>query len=279
MLDTVPRVSIIMLTYNRPQLIGRAIESVLEQDYPDWELLVVQDGSNEFTIRTMREWVLREDRIRYFHRDRGGNIADATNYGLRHARGEYGAILDDDDYWACADKLSRQVKFLDNHPDYAGCGGGVIVVDADGREQMRYLKPESDRAIRHRALWANPLAHGSGMYRLALLRDCGGYDATLEGFQDWDVWLKLGNRGLLYNIPDYLLCYQVWHGSGSFHASRGNTRSSIRIVKRHRRTYGGFAAALALAYAYHGYNHLPEWVRKSSYAFLSQAKKALFASR
>jgi glycosyltransferase involved in cell wall biosynthesis len=279
MLDRMARVSIVMLSYNRPQLIGRAIESVVEQDFADWELLVVQDGANEFTIRTMQEWMQRDGRIRHLRRDKGGNIADATNYGLERAQGDYIAILDDDDYWACPDKLSRQVRFLDEHADYAGCGGGVIVVDPDGREQMRYRKPEQDSEIRRRALMANPMAHGAGMYRLSLLRDLGLYDVSLEGFQDWDVWLKLGGRGKLYNFPDFLLCYRVWQGSGSFHSSRGNTRSAIRIVKRHRGEYAGYAAALAMAYAYHGYNHLPAGIRKSTYSLLSRAKKGLFSAR
>lgn len=279
MLEMMARVSIVMLTYNRPHLIGRAIQSVAEQEYTDWELLVVQDGANEFTIRTLAEWTRREPRITHLRRDKGGNIADATNHGLAHAKGEYVAILDDDDYWACPDKLRRQVDFLDAHPEYAGCGGGVIVVDPDGKEQMRYRKPENDEAIRKRALMANPMAHGAGMYRLALLRECGSYDVSLEGFQDWDVWLKLGRRGKLFNFPDYLLCYRVWQGSGSFHASRGNTRSSIRIVKRHRHAYAGYPLALAMAYAYHAYNHLPNWVRQMSYSLLSRAKKGLFSVR
>jgi glycosyltransferase involved in cell wall biosynthesis len=272
-----PRVSIVMLTFNRPLLISRALESVVDQDFTDWELLVVQDGSNEFTTRTMAEWTRRDPRIRYLRRDKGGNIADATNYGLRQAQGEYGAILDDDDYWACRDKLSRQVRFLDEHPDHVGCGGGVIVVDSDGREQMRYLKPESDEEIHRRALSANPLVHGAGLYRLATLRQCGLYDAGLEGFQDWDVWLKLGRKGKLYNFPDYFLAYRIWHGSGSFHSSKGNTRSAIRIVKRHRGEYPGFFQGLTLAYLYHFYNHLPEALRRSTYSFLSRTKKALFS--
>jgi glycosyltransferase involved in cell wall biosynthesis len=267
-----------MLTYNRPQLIGRAIESVIEQDFTDWELLVVQDGINEFTTRTMTKWTQCDPRIRYLRRDKGGNIADATNYGLAQARGEYVAILDDDDYWARADKLSRQVRFLDEHPDHVGCGGGVIVVDREGCEQMRYLKPERDEEIHKRALSANPLVHGTGVYRIEALRQCGLYDARLEGFQDWDVWLKLGQKGKLYNFPDYLLAYRIWHGSGSFHSSKGNTRSAIRIVKRHRGKYPGFLQGLMLAYLYHFYNHLPDALRRATYSFLSRAKKSLFSS-
>jgi len=65
----------------------------------------------------MEEWQKRDSRIRYFHRAIPGNIAEASNFGLANARGEYIAVLDDDDYWARPDKLSKQTDFLDRHPD------------------------------------------------------------------------------------------------------------------------------------------------------------------
>src|ERR1035438_3160471 len=137
-----PRISVLMLTYNRPQFIGAAIESILAQDFQEWELLVVHDGPNEEIPVVMREWQQRDSRIHYFRRLIPGNIAEASNFGLAHARGQYIAVLDDDDYWARADKLSKQAQFLDSHPDHCCCGGGVIVMDPAGREQMRYLRSE-----------------------------------------------------------------------------------------------------------------------------------------
>jgi glycosyltransferase involved in cell wall biosynthesis len=275
----VPRVSVLMLTYNRPQFIGRAIESILAQQFQEWELLVVHDGPNEEIPRVMEEWQKRDSRIHYFHRAVPGNIAEASNFGLDHARGEYIAVLDDDDYWARADKLSKQTDFLDRHPDYCCCGGGVIVVDPMGREQMRYLKPENDEQIKRRALMANPLAHSTTLYRREPALRIGGYDQSLAGFQDWDLWLKLGKTGKLYNFPEYFLHYRVWQGSGSFHQSKGNTESALRITRRHRDDYTGFPVAFTLALLYHAYAHLPVGVQRTSYSFLSRLKKAIFSHR
>jgi glycosyltransferase involved in cell wall biosynthesis len=274
-----PRASVLMLTCNRPQFIGMAIESVLAQDLPEWELLVVHDGPNQEIPRVMEEWQKRDSRIRYFHREKPGNIADACNYGLAQARGEYVAVLDDDDYWAVPEKLSRQLAFLDRNRDHAGCGTGVIVVDTEGREHMRYLKPERDEQIKRRALLANPLAHSSSVYRLEAACKVGGYDVSLAGFQDWDFWLKLGKTGKLYNFLEYLTCYRIWQGSGSFHQPKGNTQSALRITKRYRREYPGFAGAYTMALLYHAYAHMPVGVRKVSYSFLSRMKKAAFAQR
>jgi glycosyltransferase involved in cell wall biosynthesis len=274
-----PRVSVLMLTYNRPGFISKAIESILAQNCQDWELLVVHDGPNRETTAIMDEWCKRDSRIRYFHRPVPGNIADASNFALAHARSPYIAVLDDDDYWALPDKVTRQLDFLDSHPDYACCGGGVIVVDPEGREQSRYLKPERHEQITRRALMANPMAHSATMYRRDAALRIGGYDGTLAGFQDWDLWLKLGKTGKLHNLPDYLVCYRIWQGSGSFHQMKRNTESALCITRRHRKDYPGFPAAYSITLLYHGYAHLPVGLQRASYAFLSRLKKAVFAHR
>jgi glycosyltransferase involved in cell wall biosynthesis len=274
-----PRVSVLMLTYNRSQFIGNAIESILAQQFQEWELLVVHDGPNREIPVIMEQWQKRDPRIHYFHRAIPGNIAEASNFGLAHARGEYIAILDDDDDWADRDKLSKQVAFLDAHGDYCCCGGGVIVIDPAGREQMRYLKPEHDEQIKSRALMVNPLAHSTTMYRRDVALKCGGYDEGLAWFQDWDLWLKLGKLGKLYNFPEYFLHYRVWQGSGSFHQSKGNTQSALRITRRHRHDYSGFPIAFPMALLYHAYAHMPASVQRLSYSSLSQWKKAAFSHR
>jgi len=274
-----PTVSVLILTYNRPHLIGRAIESVIRQDYQEWELLVVHDGPDERTIDTMRKWQQRETRIRYLHRKEPGNIAEATNYGISQARGKYIAILDDDDYWAAPDKLARQVKFLEESPEYVACGGGAIVIDRNSVETMRYLKPENDQAIKSRALLANPMVHSTLLYRRAVALDLEGYNETLPGFQDWDFVLKLGKAGKLYNFPMFFSYYSLWHAGGSFQQQTKNTRSGIRIVWFHKRGYTHASVALGLVWLYHAYSHLPLFARKHSYDFLARLKKSKFSSK
>ncbi|MCS7314415.1 MAG: glycosyltransferase [Bryobacteraceae bacterium] len=274
-----PRISVIMLTFRRPQFIGRAIESVRAQLREDWELIAVQDGDHEPTTALLAGWARRDKRVRHFRRDKPGNIAEATNFALHRARGEYIAILDDDDYWAVPDKLDRQVAFLDRNPGYAACGGGAIVVDLEGRERLRYLKPETDAASGRPALNQNPIFPSCGFYRREAALAAGGYDESLAGFQDWDFWLRLGRTAKLYNLPDYLVYYQLWEGGGSFFAQRANTESALRIVRRHRRAYPGFAPAFAMALLYYFFARLPLPVRRFAYDPLSRLKKALFADR
>jgi glycosyltransferase involved in cell wall biosynthesis len=274
-----PLVSVLMLTCTRPQFLGRAIQSVIDQRLEDWELIVVQDGPSQQTAAAMEQWAEHDPRIRHFHRDRGGNIANACNYGLARACGQYVAVLDDDDYWVAADKLVKQVAFLNSHPDYAGCGGGMTVMDENENVQMSYLKPEQDDEIRARALCANPMTHSTTMFRRSLGDRIGYYDESLAGYQDWDFWLRLGRLGKLYNFPEVFARYTLWSGGGSFQQQRRNALSAVKIVFRHRTEYRGVTGALALVLMQLAYAYLPASVRKSSFSFLSRRKKAIFAMR
>jgi glycosyltransferase involved in cell wall biosynthesis len=275
----VPVVSVLVLTMDRPQYVERAIESVRSQTFQNWELLIVQDGNNESVTRAIEACKQGDRRIRHFIRDRRGNIADANNFGLVRARGEYIAILDDDDFWCDPHKLAIQVRFLNEHPGIVGCGGGAICINQKGEETFRYLKPESDEDIKRHALKANPMVHSTLMYRREVAHKLGYYDASLQGFQDWDLVLKLGQSGKLYNFPKYFLNYQMWDGSSSFGAQRQNTRSALRIVHRHRERYNDFGVAIGLAYLYYLYARIPAPIKKYTFGPLSRMKKALFSAK
>jgi glycosyltransferase involved in cell wall biosynthesis len=264
-----------MLTYNRPMKIERAIASVCSQSFQDWELLIIQDGVNPQTAAIVSAWAAKEPRIRYFARGTVGPIAEASNYGLARARGEYVAILDDDDAWSVSDKLARQIAFLDENPEYAACGGGYILIDQEGHQRGIFLKPEQDEAIRSRALLANPIANSTAVFRRIL----GGapvlYDRALRGYADWDFWLATGAAGKLYNFPCVFAHYTLWEGGGSFRQHKVNARSGVSIVLKHRRRYCSFGLAFPLAVLQYGYACLPQSIRRFSYHTLSAFKKTL----
>jgi glycosyltransferase involved in cell wall biosynthesis len=264
-----------MLTYNRPQKIGRAIASVRAQTFEDWELIIVQDGDNPETHQLLAEWLAKEPRIRHFERPAVGTIAEASNFGIEQARGEYIAILDDDDYWGPAGKLARQVEFLDSHPDYVGCGSGYIMIDQDDCVRGKFFKPETDTAIRARALLANPMANSSTMFRRTVNGRLSVCDPALSQFADWDFWLTMGARGKLYNFVDYLQYYTLWENGSSFVHQKANARAALRIVRKHRREYRRYWLGLTLAYLYFLYACLPAFIRRCSYRTLSSAKKSL----
>ena len=272
----IPRVTVIMATYNRSSLIGEAIQSVIDQSFIDWELVIADDGSTDATSEVLREWVSREPRIRYCQLPHAGRISIVSNSALQAARGSYVAILDDDDAWRDPHKLEKQVAFLDANPDYVACAGGYRIVNGQGEWIEDIHKPATDDAIRHVALRANPIANSTAMFR----RDTGiQYDPALRQFADWDFWLKIGKAGKLYNFPELFLDYKIWNQGSSFVNQRANAIAAVQIVKRYRGAYPGYSQAILMARAYVAYTFLPAPVRARLNSFLSRLKKRLFAKR
>jgi len=272
-----PKVSVLMATWNRAAYIGQAIQSVLEQTFKDWELIVVDDGSTDNTPSVVAGWMKKDKRIKYVKLSHIGRIAIVSNAGLRETSGEYIAILDDDDWWPDKEKLKKQIDFLDKNKDYVGCGGGFIVVDGEGKKKSRILKPESDGSIRKTALCANPVANSSTVFRKSAAAKIGFYDETMTQFADWDFWLRIGKLGKLYNFPEYFLCYRMWEEGSSFTHQKQNADSAARIVKRYKNDYPGFLKALCLAYLYQAYARLPVFIRRALNSSLSLLKKLIFS--
>ena len=111
-----PRVSVIVPTYNRAELLPRAVQSVLSQDFTDLELLIVDDGSTDNTAEVVRELQAQDDRVRYLKLQENRGVGFARDIGLRYSHGEFIAWIDADDIWLPG-KLEKQVEALDARPD------------------------------------------------------------------------------------------------------------------------------------------------------------------
>src|SRR3989344_8883541 len=173
-------ISIITITRNRAGFISEAIESALEQSFPDWELIVIDDASEDDTREIVEEYIVRDSRIKYFRNDERLYISKSRNKALGLAQGEYVAVLDSDDVWSDRDKLKKQYEFLERNKDYVLVGGGVIVIDEFGKETRRYFNRESDENIRGKILFQNQFAHSSVMFKRDVALKVGGYDENLN---------------------------------------------------------------------------------------------------
>lgn len=204
-------VSIITLTYNRSELLSRAIESVLDQSYRDYELIIMDDCSTDDTEKVVAGY--NDPRIKYIKltRNTGGSIIPRQT-GVWLCEGRYIAVLDDDDFWADANKLLLQVKYLDEHTDCVLVGTNAVAVNGDGEIILHHNYPQDDSAIRDRILGANCFFHSSVMYRWETIATIGSYEAVKSKYysnycNDYDLWLRMGLVGKLANLPIYGVGY------------------------------------------------------------------------
>ena len=272
-----PLVSVILLTVNRPQFIEAAIQSVVVQSLSSWELIVLHDGPDLRIAPIVQALALKDSRIRYVHREKMGNIANALNFAIKLSNGCFIAILDDDDAWIDSQKLDLQVNVLVAEQKLVAIGGGAIVVDSEGLEKLRYGRSTNSEECFRRALLANPIIHSTVLYRRSAAELVGLYDENLQGYQDWDFFLKLMRIGRVANLKNHLSTYRVWDGGGSSREVLCNAWSSLRTVMRHRHYFPGFIPALAVSLAYLIFAFIPNFLRRRLYQSFSRFKKEFFS--
>ena len=232
-----PKVSVIIATYNRANYIHEAIDSVLKQSYSNWEIVIIDDASEDTTGEIVRKYREKDPRIFYYKNQKNLGIAKTRNKGLELARGEYIAPLDSDDIWLDKDKLKKQVEFLDANPDYAMLGGGIMHIDAQSKPIKKVLFPVYDSVIRNIILQFNPFAQSTLLFRKSAALEVGGYSTEYKVADDYDLWLKIGMKYKFTNIPQVLSGYRI-HGGNITHTKRLTTAKEIlEIVRKYAKYY------------------------------------------
>ena len=186
-----PFVSIVMPTYNRLHYIEVAVASVLAQTVTDWELIIVDDGSDEATRRYFR--TQPDARIAVVFCEHTGMPSVCRNRGIAQARGRYVAFLDSDDAWA-ADKLQRQLALMQASPGKRWSYTAVRRIDADGREiHARSVPwvPHSGSILEQVLRVDAQIATPTVMAELELVRQLGGFDEHMRFVEDYDLWSRM----------------------------------------------------------------------------------------
>jgi glycosyltransferase involved in cell wall biosynthesis len=186
-------VSAIIPTWNRRDLVLRAVRSVLAQTREVGQIVVVDDGSTDGTREALREAF--GDRVEYHWQENAG-VSAARNRGLAAARGRYLALLDSDDEWL-PEKIAEQVAWLDARPEY-----GMVLCDVmrmnDAHEDFEHFRrrddiPEDGWVLKW-VLLKPSLAPTSAMLRRAVYEDVGGFDRSLRTAEDLDFHLRIARR-------------------------------------------------------------------------------------
>lgn len=207
---SMPLVSIIMPCYNASEIIGKSIESVLNQTYSNWELLITNDCSKDNSEEIVRNYMVKDDRIKLYTLEKNSGVAAARNNSINYAKGDYIAFLDSDDIWF-ATKLERQVELMCmNNVQF--CYTAYRKID---NEDAFISKPihVSDKGIDYKQL----LKHNEmGCLTVIMSREALGDNRMVKvGHEDYVLWLSiLRERGIkAYGINEVLAGYRVGNES------------------------------------------------------------------
>lgn len=200
MIDKAPKVSVIMAAYNAEPYIAEAIDSIIEQTYQDWELIVIDDGSIDCTADIVNKY--NDKRIRYLANDKNYGQGVTRNRGISVAQGKYIAIMDADDI-AFPNRLRHQVDYMDNNADVWIVGATSIAESEDGSSRIVRCS-ENENELLAILPFSSPFAHSTWMMnRNAMGKECHYRDDYLKS-QDYELlcrtWMKGGRIGAI-NSP------------------------------------------------------------------------------
>lgn len=223
-----PDVTVLMSVYNGERYLEDAIESILGQTFHDFEFIIINDGSTDGTKDTLTRYQRMDDRIRVYDQENRGLIA-ALNRGCQLARGKYIARMDADDI-SLPERLARQLYYMEAHPEVGVLGTWTESIDDSGRLLETQRLPTAPSLIRWALLFGNPIAHGSVMMRLDVIRRLGFYHTDALYSEDYDLWSRASVDTRIAIIPDVLLRYRVWRGSTSLIHKQTQRSGSIKVM-------------------------------------------------
>lgn len=228
-----PKVSIIMPCYNSEKYIEKAIQSVLEQTYRNFELIIIDDDSTDKTWEIIEQYAKKDFRVictRKSENEKG--ISKSMNKGIEMARGKYITRMDSDDI-IIPEKILRQVQFLDENEEYGICSVNIAMMDNLGNIYNENVYPEQKVPSEWTFLWTNPVPNAPCMYRTSIIKGNNITFSNLRTAEDYDFLEKLITKTKVYmiNLPLY---YYRYNEKSTYNRNRIETfKNSLDISKKY----------------------------------------------
>jgi glycosyltransferase involved in cell wall biosynthesis len=201
-----PKISIVLPTYNGQDFIIQSIESVINQSFPDWELIIVDDCSTDNTLKIAQEYASRDNRIIVLHNETNKKLPGALNVGFNVARGEYFTWTSDDNI-AKPDWLSVLGNYLDKNPGVDMVVGQMDFINSDGK----IIESQTQNKDAYFLTYRNNVG-AAFMYRRSIADIVGPYDVDTFGVEDYDYWCRIALAGTIEYIPNNIYLYRI-HGN------------------------------------------------------------------
>lgn len=240
-----PTVSVIIPTYNRADFLARAVKSVLNQSFKNFELIIVDDGSTDNTGETAKRFQKEDSRVKYVWQKNSGTPASSQNTGIRNARGEYVAFLDDDDEWL-RNKLEKQIALFQNSKKQnlgiVGCGS--FIIKNDKAAIYKFSKIENIlKSLLEKSVF---MSNSATVIKNDVFAKVGLFDEKFKLFSNRDMWLKICLEYGFDFVDEPLYRYYVHTGNISRKHPLLEAIEIEYLIKKWRVYYEKFPGILAM---------------------------------
>lgn len=216
-----PKVTVLMPVYNCESYIKESLESVLNQTFRNFEILIIDDSSTDGTVSIIKSF--KDNRIKLIEKAVNTGYTRSLNIGLKIAKGEYIARMDGDDI-SLLNRFEEQVNFLEENLDVVLCGTQFEIIGG-----CKIDVPEKNEEIKLALLESNCIAHPSVMFRKsAIQKHSLWYDSKMEPAEDYDLWVRLIRIGKFHNLQKVLLRYRVHNNQVSQQRSHLQIEAALK---------------------------------------------------
>lgn len=236
-----PIVSVIIPTYNRANLLSRAIKSALSQTFQDFELIIVDDGSTDNTKEVVEKFKKKDNRVKYIWQENSGGPASPKNKGIKASKGEYIAFLDDDDEWF-PEKIEKQLEIFENSKDknigIVACNALDVFEDSKTIKEYKIKETKEEKYLP--MILNGCLIHSSSsvVVKKNIFKKVGYFDKKLKTADDYDMWIKILSKYNFDFYPHPLFKYYIHGKNISFNESISlKKEQKCIILKKHKDLY------------------------------------------
>lgn len=224
-----PIVTVLLPVYNGRHYLREAIQSILDQTFPDFELIIINDGSSDDSGDIAQSF--QDKRIRFYAQQNKG-LAATLNRGIALAKGKYIARQDADDF-SLPSRLAEQVNYLETHPKVALVGTWSEIWHEEQRTTLCHRHPTRNAELQFALFFDNPFVHSSVMIRRSILDLAGSYSTDLDRQppEDYELWSRIARVAEIANLPKVLHAYRETKGSISRSGERPFEEKVIAISK------------------------------------------------
>lgn len=207
-MQTPPAISVLLSVYNADKYVSLAIESILNQTVTDFELIIVDDCSSDDSWNICQNYARQDNRIVAVRNKLNIGGCETLNVGLKLARGRYIARQDNDD-WSYPDRLAKQLKFMETHPDIGIVGGSMEIMNENGKVIGKRSYNTTDSQIRNNIFRYSPFCHPLVMFRKSILDSVGNYNFKFAPADDYELYFRIGKLSKFANLNEVLMKYRV----------------------------------------------------------------------
>lgn len=204
-----PLVSIVLPVYNAGNFLVETVSSVVNQTYKNWELICVNDDSQDNSLSILQDFALQDSRIKVYSNNKNLGVALNSNFAISKAKGKYLARMDADDVMM-PDRIEKQVLFLQKNPGVVIVGGQCQLINEEGKQIGKKVFPTKNIDLYQMAFRSMPIQQPTMMINLNLLpKKFTWYNDKFKPADDLDLFFRLFNYGLFANLSDCVLKYRM----------------------------------------------------------------------